>query len=182
MIEFVENAPEKRKAGRPKGSTKKKEEKAPKYIKVYVPSIQEEIPFKFDWNEKSESYEFAFGHSLLQLYDVEKAQRRARHYRSKALRKQDELQTVTSHSDSLNITTYVPPSFTDIENDHPELNVVFETNSWFVKQVLEKWRPKEVKEPGFIYIYRRKEDMNMLENKIITQILLHKIGRTKNEP
>ena len=43
MIEIEEeNAPEKRKVGRPKGSTKKKEEKAPKFIKVYVPAIGEE--------------------------------------------------------------------------------------------------------------------------------------------
>jgi hypothetical protein len=34
-----EDAPTKRKVGRPKGSTKKKEEKAPKYVKVYVPFI-----------------------------------------------------------------------------------------------------------------------------------------------
>lgn len=118
----------------------------------------------------------------MQLYDVEKAQRRARHWRSQVLRKQDELQEVTSHSDSFRITTYVPPSFTDIETDHPELRDVFERDSWFAKNVLEKWQPKEVKEPGWVYVYRRVEDKKLLNNGIISTILLHKIGRTKNEP
>jgi len=72
------------------------------------------------------------------------------------------LQIVKSHSDSLNVTTYIPPSFTDIETDYPELKAVLDTESWFVKNVLEKWRPKEEKEPGWIYIYRRKDDVNML--------------------
>jgi len=36
-----------------------------------------------------------------------------------------------------------------------------------VKNVLEKWRPKEEKEPGWIYIYRRSDDVNMFQNKII---------------
>jgi len=36
---LVENSPEKRKVGRPKGSTKKKEEKTPKEIKVYLTTI-----------------------------------------------------------------------------------------------------------------------------------------------
>jgi hypothetical protein len=57
-----------------------------------------------------------------------------------------------------------------------------ETDGWFVKQVLEKWRPKEVKEPGWVYVYRKLEDKKLLQNGIITTILLHKIGRTKNEP
>jgi hypothetical protein len=37
-----ENVPEKRKVGSPKGSTKKKEEKAPKFITVFVPAIGED--------------------------------------------------------------------------------------------------------------------------------------------
>jgi hypothetical protein len=37
---------------------------------------------QFDWNEKNESFEFKFNGTLLQLYDLEKAQRRARYYKS----------------------------------------------------------------------------------------------------
>jgi hypothetical protein len=40
---------------------------------VYLATIKEERTFVFHWNEKSESYEFPYGKSLLQLYDVEKA-------------------------------------------------------------------------------------------------------------
>jgi len=39
-----------------------------------------------------------------------------------------------------------------------------------------------VKEPGWVYVYRRVDDKKMLNNGIISTILLHKIGRTKNEP
>lgn len=80
------------------------------------------------------------------------------------------------------MTRYEIEKFADI-NNYKEMKDVFKSDySWFIEEVLEKQRPKEEEDPGWVYVYQRSQDKLKLEDKQISQVLLHKIGRTKNTP
>jgi hypothetical protein len=51
------------------------------------------------------------------------------------------------------LTTYEIEKFTDI-SQYKEMKDVFKSDySWFVEEVLEKQRPKEEEDPGWVYVY-----------------------------
>jgi hypothetical protein len=52
----------------------------------------------------------------------------------------------------------------------------------FIKYCLLRYKPRETDKPGYLYIYYRKHDLDMIKEGKLSHLILFKMGRTVNLP